>query len=59
MSDVHTVPSSPPRKAPTPTPGPSAELAEDIERLRTEEQAKIERRRQEELARLRDLARFD
>ena len=42
-----------------PTLPPVAELAEDLRRLRTEEVARIERRRQEELARLRELARFD
>ena len=38
---------------------PVAELAEDLRRMRTEEEARIERGRQEELARLRELARFD
>jgi hypothetical protein len=40
-------------------PAASPELAEDIHRLQTEEQARIERHRQEALARLRELARFD
>ena len=46
------------RPVPEP-PAASTDLAEDIHRLRTEEQAKIDRQRQDELARLRELARFD
>jgi len=59
MKAVYTVPSTPVRKARVPATAGSTDLAKDIERLRTEEQAKIEHRRQQELARLRELARFD
>lgn len=38
---------------------PPPDLADEIRRLRSEEQAKIDRQRQEELARLRELARYD
>jgi len=48
------------KEQPVEEPQPaSTDLADDIRRLRTEERAKIERARQEELARLRELARFD
>ncbi len=41
------------------TPTTSALLAEELERLRIEEQQEHDRRQQEELARQRELARFD
>ena len=37
----------------------SAELAEDLTRIERAERAELDRKRQEELARLRELARFD
>jgi hypothetical protein len=47
---------------PIPTPAHTDDrcgLANDLERLRAEEQARIDRARQEELARVQELARFD
>lgn len=52
-----TAPSVP--EKPHPKPDPAPELHDDLERMRREEEEKIERRRVEELARLRELARFD
>lgn len=56
-------PVRPPTSVPaTPSPiGPVAapQLTSDLERLRAEEQARIDRERQETLARLQELARFD
>lgn len=50
-------------KAPTEVGGGpfalSAELAGDLERLRTEEQIRIDREKAEELARLREIQQFD
>lgn len=40
-------------------PVPAPRLTVDLERLRAEEQARIDRARQEALARLHELARFD
>ena len=37
----------------------SVELGQELRRIRDEEEMKIERRRQEEIAQLRELARFD
>ena len=59
MNHVQTIPSGPAPPPAPPVPVPSTELAEDLRRLQTEAQAMIERQRQEELARLRELARFD
>jgi hypothetical protein len=50
---------APLQESPTEEADASAELARDLRRIRDEEQAKIDRRRQEEVARLRELARFD
>ena len=59
MTTTQKIPANPVRTTSKPAPPPVDELAEDLRRLRTEEEAGIERRRQEELARLRELARFD
>lgn len=51
-----------PADAETPTidmPTTSTEFGDDLRRIQTEEQARVDREAQENLARLRELARFD
>lgn len=49
----------PPSENSTPAEAAARQLTTDLERLRREEQARIDRERQEALARLQELARFD
>ena len=46
-------------QAELPSPPHSVALAGELERITTSEQAEIDRRQQAEIARLRELARFD